>query len=134
MTYKTYDDALEAFTEAYITAALWSSCDDTEDGDGSFLDDGGYELSDEARARMEADAKAFFDAHSQHMTTDNCKYRGCSPIEYAGHDFWLTRCGHGCGFWDGDWAEPVASTLTEAAERFGNLDLYVGDDGLIHAI
>lgn len=55
------------------------------------------------------------------------------PIGRAGHDFWLTRCGHGCGFWDGDWPEPMAETLSEAARTFGNVDLYVGDDGKIHA-
>ncbi|QNP78372.1 hypothetical protein [Agrobacterium tumefaciens] len=51
----------------------------------------------------------------------------------AGHDFWLTRCGHGAGFWDGDWPEPAASVLTTASEEFGNVDLYVGDDGQIYA-
>jgi len=44
----------------------------------------------------------------------------------------LTRCGHGCGFWDGDWADEVEGTLTEAAKRFGEVNLYVGDDGLIY--
>lgn len=51
----------------------------------------------------------------------------------AGHDFWLTRSGHGAGFWDGDWPEPAASTLDKASKEFGNVDLYVGDDGQIHA-
>lgn len=51
----------------------------------------------------------------------------------AGHDFWLTRCGHGAGFLDGDWPEPHASALDEAAKAFGNVDLYVGDDGRIWA-
>lgn len=26
-----------------------------------------------------------------------------SECERIGHDFWLTRNGHGAGFWDGDW-------------------------------
>jgi hypothetical protein len=52
--------------------------------------------------------------------------------EPAGHDFWLTRCGHGSGFWDGDWKEPAASKLTDAAHAYGNADLYVGDDGRIY--
>ncbi|MDH1266753.1 hypothetical protein N5C81_03870 [Rhizobium pusense] len=51
----------------------------------------------------------------------------------AGHDFWLTRCDHGAGFWDGDWPEPAASALTEASKEFGNIDLYVGDGGQIYA-
>lgn len=60
----------------------------------------------------------------------------CGPdfdeTERAGHDFWLTRCGHGCGFWDGDWPKPYSDKLTAAAKAFGNVDLYVGDDGAIH--
>ncbi len=51
----------------------------------------------------------------------------------AAHDFWLTRCGHGAGFWDGDWPEPAATVLDNAAKAFGNVDLYVGDDGQIYA-
>lgn len=52
---------------------------------------------------------------------------------HAGHDFWLTRCRHGAGFWDGDWPEPMAEALTEAAHAFGEVDLYMGDDGKIYA-
>jgi len=60
----------------------------------------------------------------------------CGPdfAEYgrAGHDFWLTRNGHGAGFWDGDWPEPMAKALTDAAKDFGESNLYVGDDGQIY--
>src|SRR5208337_4573832 len=48
-----------------------------------------------------------------------------------GHDFWLTRCGHGAGYWDGDY--PTSGDgLTEASKSFGDVDLYVGDDDLIY--
>jgi hypothetical protein len=53
-------------------------------------------------------------------------------VEYAGHDFWLTRNGHGCGYWDGDWPKGVAEGLDRLARSFGAFDLYLGDDGLIH--
>lgn len=45
--------------------------------------------------------------------------------ERAGHDLWLTRNGHGVGFWDGDWPEPLAEILTDSAHRLGPVDLYV---------
>lgn len=57
----------------------------------------------------------------------------------AGHDFWLTRNGHGAGFWDGDWdsvednGPEYGDRLTEAAEQFKEVCLYVGDDGRIHS-
>lgn len=50
----------------------------------------------------------------------------------AGHDFWLTRNGHGAGFWDGDWPEPFAAQLTAAAKAFGECNLYAGDDGRLY--
>lgn len=50
----------------------------------------------------------------------------------AGRDFWYTRNGHGCGFWDGDWPEPHASALTDAAKSFRQVDAYLGDDGRVY--
>ena len=50
----------------------------------------------------------------------------------AGHDFWLTRNGHGAGFWDGDWPEPQAEQLTELSKTFGTCYLYVGGDGKLY--
>lgn len=107
----------EKFLTAYIECALWSSSDD--DGDSLTAD-----LAEETIIKMEADCLAFWVANEEHIDSDPAK---------AGHDFWLTRCGHGAGFWDGDWEEPAASILDAAAEAFGNVDLYVGDDGLIYA-
>ena len=57
---------------------------------------------------------------------------GCSIVEYAGHDLWLTRCGHGCGYWDGDWPAGIGEGLDKLAHGFGEVWLEVGDDGLIH--
>ncbi|KKL49145.1 hypothetical protein LCGC14_2318420, partial [marine sediment metagenome] len=48
------------------------------------------------------------------------------------HDFWLTRNGHGAGFWDGDWPEPAAICLTKASKQFGAVDILVGDNGTLY--
>ena len=124
---------MDNFTKAYIEAALWSSTDDA----GEPLDRGDYELAPETIAKMVDDCTRFRSEQSAYLETD---YRtraraahGCSAEESAGHDFWLTRCGHGAGFWDGDWQEPAATKLTEASKAFGNVDLYIGDDGLIYS-
>jgi len=50
----------------------------------------------------------------------------------AGHDFWLTRCGHGAGYWDGDWEHEAGERLTTAAKAYGEVNFYVGDNGLIY--
>jgi hypothetical protein len=41
--------------------------------------------------------------------------------ERAGNDFWLTRCHHGCGFWDRDElvAGDLGDKLTALAHGFG---------------
>ena len=44
----------------------------------------------------------------------------------------MRRFGHGCGFWDGDWPEPYATSLTDASKAFRSLDAYLGDDGKVY--
>ena len=51
--------------------------------------------------------------------------------EQAGHDFWLTRNGHGAGFWDGDWPK-YGNMLDKGAKCYGEFQTYQGDDGLIY--
>lgn len=126
------DVALDSFTKAYITAALWSSTDNSNEAGGDPLDDN-YDVNDiapETLAKMVADCERFQKIASSMLTEDDCTYGGCPAIEMAGHDFWLTRCGHGAGFWDGDWPEH-GDALTELCQMFGNVDLCVGDDGRI---
>lgn len=52
----------------------------------------------------------------------------------AGHDFWLTRVGHGAGFWDGDWPEPAATLLDTASKRAGTRELYANESGEVYQI
>lgn len=51
----------------------------------------------------------------------------------AGQDFWFTRNGHGCGFWDGDWPEHEGEVLTNLSKEFGEVYIYVGDDGQVYS-
>jgi hypothetical protein len=92
------------------------------------------DIAPETLARIVADCEAFQAATGELITSDNLeRHRGeCTIDEMAGHDFWLTRRGHGCGFWDGDWEEPAATKLTESAHGFGDLDIYVGEDGKLY--
>lgn len=119
-----------AFYDAYLTTALWSSVDDA----GEPLDHDANSIDAETQAAMRADCDAFYDANQADLNCDGVTYGPDFDQDgRAGHDFWLTRCGHGAGFWDGDWPEPQAARLTAAAEAFGNVDLYIGDDGRIYA-
>lgn len=85
---------------------------------------GGAEFSPELVQRIETDCRRFWDENHEHINDGS----------QAGHDFWLTRNRHGAGFWDGDWEEPAATILTDAAHRFGECELYVGDDGKVYAL
>lgn len=110
---------------AYIECALWSSTYATEDRDDNPMDDGEHRLADETQADMAADCASFLTYCEKTGTTHD----GWDNTE-LGHDFWLTRNGHGAGFWDR--GLPEGSKLTEAAKTFGSVDLYIGDDGLIY--
>ncbi len=54
-------------------------------------------------------------------------------FKQAGHDFYLTRNGHGTGFWDKPeiYGETGAEVLTKICKNFGEVYLYVSDDGEI---
>ena len=54
-----------------------------------------------------------------------------TAMDLAGHDFWLTRNGHGAGFWDRGLGQ-LGDDLTDAAKSFGSCDAYVGDDNSIY--
>jgi hypothetical protein len=129
------------FFRAYVGTALWSTDDESDESGGEPLDRN-YDIDDlapTARESMLRDCATFYTANSEHIHCDDAPlsrdFEGsiaAREAAMAGHDFWLTRCGHGAGFWDGDWPEPAASILDKAARQFGNVDLYVGDDGRIH--
>lgn len=92
------------------------------------------DLAEKTLAAMIADCERFQTEQAELITDENCNNstREWGTDGQAGHDFWLTRNGHGSGFWDGDWEEPAATKLTDASEAFGEVNLYVGDDGRIY--
>jgi hypothetical protein len=124
---------LDTFTEGFIDAMFFTEEKHWED-DGTIAAELGYaDIAPSLLVKIKHDCNTFRSTYGGYFNSENCSYGGCPVDAYAGHDFWLTRNGHGCGFWDGDWAEPVATVLTEAAKGYGQLDVYVGDDNLIYA-
>lgn len=119
--------------DSYIEAALFSSTDESEEGSGEPLDQnfGPEDLDSETLAAMTRDCEEF-EKRIAHLDFDGVWVRGypASGSQIA-HDFWLTRNGHGSGFWDGDWPEELGEELTEIAKSFGEVWLCVGDDGKI---
>lgn len=115
------DDDIADMLTAYVEAAMFTSTDD----DGEPLDDS-TDLDLDTRAMMLAQCTSFARANEATILASQC------TMPQLGHDFWMTRNGHGCGFWDGDWAEPFATSLTKASEAYGEVYLSVGDDGKVY--
>lgn len=112
---------MDDFTLQYLNTALWSEVDDNGE---PF--DANYDVED------------FDDSVIQQAIEDCAAFNSMFQSDIDGnetraaHDLWLTRNHHGAGFWDGDWPEPLATRLTEAAHALGERYVYVGDDGKLY--
>lgn len=128
---------VDEFTTAYIECALWSTNDNSNEQGGDPLDKnyGPDDIASEALESMIADCKRFQEENFEDINDGAGRIgRGYSSFKRAGHDFWLTRNGHGAGFWDGDWEEKAVERLTKASKAFGEANLYVGDNGAIELL
>lgn len=117
-------------TDTYLAAALFASVDE----DGEALDTT-YTVSDvdeSARRSAADDVEGFFEANAGLIARAKEADRGYTDAQVA-HDFWLTRNGHGAGFWDRGLGD-VGEELTQVAKAYGSADLYVGDDGKVHLV
>ena len=133
-------EKLDQFTTAYLEAALWASDDQTNpESSGEPLDSnyGIHDIEAKTLAEMVIHCKEFQQANADFIRDDNVAVEspesmaaayGCDAR--AGHDFWLTRNGHGCGFWDGDWREPAATTLSDAAIACGEYNISAPGKGI----
>ena len=113
-----------SFTDACFDAMEFTDCHDDypelRDADG---------WSDALVERIERDCAEFQEINAEALA----EYEEAGfDLAQAGHDFWLTRNGHGAGFWDRDLPGDLGDYLTNACRSFGSLDLYAGDDNMIH--
>ena len=113
--------ASDMFVNAYLECALWST--NAEDGTPLDSECETDDIAAEALASMRADCDAFVAANAADVSR-------VANDDRAGHDFWLTRNGHGAGFWDRGLGE-LGERLTKASKAFGECSLYLGDDGKI---
>lgn len=111
-------------TQAYLTCALWSSTDENgEPLDSVFsLDD----LSAEALNDAQTDC-ALFVTDAQRAGLDLSQL----SEDQIGHDLWLTRNGHGAGFWYRGLGA-LGESLSDIARRMGGVDAYAGDNGQVY--
>ena len=106
---------LNEFTRAYVVAALWTSEPEDECESGDFEQKG---LALVENVSLEWLAQAVIDCAL--FASENASLlKQAGTDSQNGHDFWLTRNGHGAGFWDRGYADEVGDALTEAAHAFG---------------
>ena len=106
---------------AYIECALWSSIDDN----GEPLDGLDASLSSASAQAFERDCSGFMDL----IEGEGIDVSELDDTQ-IGHDFWLSRNGHGAGFWDRGLGD-LGDTLHKWAKSFGSCDLYVSDNNEI---
>lgn len=123
---------LDDFTRSYLETALWSSTVTTGERDDEPLDEN-HDLSDLAQSVVDEAITdcADFRSNSATQLAEAYEIRGYNERK-AGHDFWLSRNGHGAGFFD-EGNEECWDKLQDAARHYGAVDLYIGDDGQIYA-
>jgi hypothetical protein len=97
----------KTFFNAFIEAALWSSVDD--DGDPLDLNYSISDIDESCLETLEAHALSFY-ARTHYLADKN--------YSQLGHDFWLTSCHHGAGFWDRPEAWHYSDLLTKIAESY----------------
>lgn len=116
--------ALQRMTDAYITAMHWASTD----FEGESLDN--YPTSAEGKDNAASTCNAFLKAHGADLEI----VMGLHPnygYSEAGHDLFLTREGHGAGFWDRGLGH-YGDVFTKYCQSIGPADPYVGDDGYVY--
>lgn len=127
---------LDRMVTHYLYAAEWADC-------GPDSECYGHEFSEEFKAQARVDCAAFLVTCAT-LIDEVAEHAPDYSDERFGHDFWLTRNGHGAGYWDRE--ELTSVTLNRAnfgpgslgdalsahAKRAGAIDLYLGDDGEVY--
>lgn len=125
---------LDAFTQGYIEVLFFT--EEREHVEGEDVEESGSiphnscfgMIASNALATIINDCTRFQEQNSELLEKYEERYK---PLEYAGHDFWLTRQGHGTGFWDRGIGD-VGDALSDAAQAVGECYVETGDDGVIY--
>lgn len=110
------------FTRGYLEALLWTN--DPVPGSGE------WDRWEETFPLLDAEdvATAIGDCADFQMNQAELLKQAGTPGQ-NGHDFFLTRNGHGTGFWDRGYPREVGRRLTGAAHLYGSHDVFLGEEG-----
>jgi len=119
---KSYEQkAIDNFVASYLATAEWVTCDSKTKG-----------FTKKAKQIAKNECLDFMKMICENFKPDEAvailTYQGQDLSCLAGHDFYLTRNGHGAGFWDKDIYDTLAENgcdkLTELAKITGSADAY----------
>lgn len=113
----------------YLDAARFTSVDTA----GSRAELEVARWSDQAKTQMREELTDFISANQHLIQAARAARPEYDSIGNVGDDFWLTRNGHGSGFWDRGLGA-VGDELTAAAKAHGSADVYLGEDGQLHLL
>jgi len=123
---------IQDFLDGHAECAIWLAYDADDSGElksydwGSGAADGAVRdclpwLTDSARMDLDRDAREFYRDHL------NMLHDTGADMGQLGHDFWLSREGHGTGFWDRGY--PNGDELHRGAQAYGSGPMLYVDDG-----
>lgn len=126
-------ETFDGFTRGYIECAMWSTQDEDEECpiDQSY---GWWDIDLMSLLDVRDDCERFQKKYVTELTGYCIAREGESIgdlMDYAGHDYWLSRNGHGAGFFDRG-NDKVFSVLQEAARQEGSSDLVIGGSGKLY--
>ena len=108
---------LDEFTRAYLECAEWAGVDSEQE---EALELGvSPKWDDRSIAQAKEECAAFVGAHLADIG---------DRLSQAGHDFYLTRNGHGAGFWDGDWPEDAGERMTVGSKPYGSANVWFDEE------
>jgi len=119
---------LSNFTKGYVDAIFFTETGtDNPEFDGL----GFYDFAPETLTRIISDCASFEMANKPLLDKADKASSGGYTLEQAGIDLWLTRNGHGAGFWDRG-LHDIGDDLTDKAKAMGEQWLTIGDDGMLY--
>lgn len=119
-----------SFLKGYLTALEWL-LPEQEEGDETPETTG---FAPETLKKIAKECETFENDNAEdlaHYAEGYTPKQGYSVYECAGHDFFLSREGHGSGFSDRG-KHPCFERLEKAASKYRESSPYIGDDSLVY--
>lgn len=138
---KNIDNVVRGYVEAMLWANAWCGYGDCEDGRevgecehtrGAEKRFGLEDFSDADQRTIRDEVENFVIGNlpdfNEYLERRDCDPSEGTPADYFGHDFALTRNGHGAGFWDRGLGE-LGDRLTAASKPYGESSINIGENG-----